>query len=218
MSAFACLAAACTSPASSTGRAVQSGDELRYYDREAFTVVMTYTGAITGTTTRYVRDWGRQQAIVNDMVMSAGGLASSYRNRVVMEGARIVTIDETGATLGETLADYEQNWAEWRGRTAMERFERQMPNIGARRTGASGSFAGQVCDYWETQSIGMRDCVTSWGLTLYESNTIANVSESVATEVRMGDSGPDSAFAYDASQVIERAECPSSYFPGLNCE
>lgn len=180
---------------------------------------MTHSGAVTGTTTRYVRNWGRRQAIVNDMVMSAGGLTHSYRNRIVMEGARLITIDETGTATGETLADYEENWADWRGRSAMERFEHQMPNIGMRRTGESDSFAGQACEYWEAPSIGMRDCVTSWGLSLYESDYLANVAEEVATEVRMGDGGPDSAFAYDSSNVTESPPCPeNSHFPGRNYE
>lgn len=220
LSGLVCLVAACISTGSGADFVAQARDEIRYYDRETFTVVMTHRGATTGTTTTYVRDWGRRQVIVNEMSFSSGGLAQPYRNRTVMEGGRIVTIDETGAATGETLADYEANWAQWRGRSAMERFESQMPSTSARPTGELGSFAGHACEYWEAPAMGIRDCVTSWALTVYESFTVGNVAaEMVATEVRIGDGGPDAAFAYDPATVTERsAWIEDSHFPRLNCE
>ena len=218
LGALVCLAAACASAPAAPAIA-PAADEIRYYDQQTFTVVVTHRGAISGTTTTYVRDWGRRQAIVNDMVMSAGDVEQPYRNRWIMEGARIVVIDESGAATGETLADYEANWAEWRGRSAMERFASQM-SLGARRTGEVGSFAGQRCEYWEAPTMGMRDCVTPWGLTVYESFTFASVSETIATEVRIGDGGPDAVFAYDPSTVTERTAWwrEDSHFPRQNCE
>lgn len=213
------LTVACAAPVLGPDVSGPGRDEIRYYDRETFTVVATHRGAMTGTTTTYVREWGRRQAIVNDMLVSAGDLTYPYRNRIVMENGRIVTIDEAGVATGQTVADFEQHWAEWRGRSAMERFEFQMPNAGMRRTGASGAFAGQPCEYWEAPSIGMRDCITSWALTLYESDTLANfVAETVASEVRMGDGGPDSAFAYDPATVTEKPMGSTDDFPQLNCE
>jgi hypothetical protein len=91
-----------------------------------------------------------------------------------------------------------------RGRTGVEFGKEIMTRAGGRPTGEKGSFAGQACDYWEIASLGSRSCVTPWGATLHVKTTFAGVAtEQTATAVRLGDGGPDEAFAYDKSKVTE---------------
>jgi hypothetical protein len=132
-----------------------------------------------------------------------GEVSEHTRNRIVIDGPHIVTINANGVATRATVAIDNHSVRESRGRSVMEYYEHVMTPIGARRTGQTGSFAGHQCEYWEIPSMGSRECITSWGLALYRTNTIANVTEETATEVRIGDGGPDSAFAYDSSRVVE---------------
>ncbi|MGH6951402.1 MAG: hypothetical protein ACREH4_11040 [Vitreimonas sp.] len=180
---------------------------------------MTHSGGITGTTTTHVRDWGRQQAILNDMTLSAGETSYPYENRMIIDGLRIVTIDANGVASATAATDNNQDAPERHGRSWMEHYEHVMIPIGARRTGETGSFAGQRCEYWEIPSLGARDCITSWGWTLYRTNTIVDVGEEAATEVRIGDGGPDAAFAYDPSRIVEEPNpLTDPRFPDRKCE
>jgi hypothetical protein len=213
---FVSLVAACTVPGAHVAPAEHADAHL--YDRERFTVVTTHSGVVTGTTTTYVRDWGRHQAILNDTILTMGDVTEHTHNRVVIDGARIITIDGAGATTGMTISDYAQVRAQWPGLSAHERIERQFAQGETRRTGETGVFAGEPCEYWAmAPEFGQRMCMTAWGFDLYRGNTVTNVHEETATEVLIGNGGPDSAFVCDASRVIEVS--PSSQFPPAStCE
>lgn len=215
------LAVACSAPNANIASPADApaSSEIRLYDRETFTVVMTHSGAVTGTTTTHVRNWGRQQAILNDTTLSVGDTTQQTRNRIVIDGPRIITINAGGAATGMTIPDYDQR-VDRLGLSPMEYREYLMTLIGARRTGESGAFAGHQCEYWEIPSIGCRSCVTAWGLHLYISNTMANVTQERATKVLIGDGGPDSAFSYDSSGVVESPNpLPDDpRFPERRCE
>ncbi|MBI3437781.1 MAG: hypothetical protein HY054_03860 [Proteobacteria bacterium] len=211
--------AACSASQGDTASTTDSrtGSQMRHYDRESFTVVMTHRGVVTGTTTTYVRNWGRQQAVINDTVAAVGDTPWRTQNRIVSDGLHIITIEANGSITGTTISYDDRTLSERRGRSLMEYYEFVMNRSGARRTGEAGSFAGQACDYWEMPSVGARWCVTSWGLDLYRTNTMANVDEETATEVLIGDGGPDSAFAYDPSRVTEVSPWPTLP-PAPKCE
>lgn len=199
------LAAACTF----AGVAPAEDADFHLYDRERFTVVTTHTGAVTGTTTTYVRDWGRRAAILTDTTLTIGGVARRTHNRIVIDGPRMITIEDTGAATAMPLSDYASVRAQFRGVSAHDRIARQFAEGGIRRTGETGVFAGEPCEYWATSpEFGQRTCMTSWGFGLYDGNTVANVHEERATQVIIGDGGPDSAFEYDALHVTEASPWP----------
>lgn len=92
--------------------------------------------------------------------------------------------------------------ASMQGRPGTEFGEQIMRAMGATKTGSTGSFAGQSCAYWTLASAGLRTCVTDWGATPHVAASLGPVSyERKAVEVRVGDGGPDAAFAYDASKA-----------------
>jgi len=184
--------------------AAASADE-RFYGQERFTVVMSHTGRQTGTTTTHVRDWGRSRAELADTTISVAGMTQRTHNRVVYEGARVITINlDTNAATAITNPLYDQVIAGMRGRTGVEFGQEIMTQMGGRPTGERGAFAGHDCDYWELPSLGARTCVTPWGATLHLVSSFGGISlEQTATEVRIGDGGPDEAFAYDAAAVTE---------------
>lgn len=79
-----------------------------------------------------------------------------------------------------------------------------MTQMGGRATGENGNFAGHACAYWEIDQLGSSSCVTPWGATLHNRTSLAGVTiERTVTEVRMGDGGPDFAFAYDAARATQ---------------
>lgn len=215
IAAFACLA--CTPPAGDGAAdgaggnaaaeaegAAASGAE-RFYGQESFTIVMAHTGRQLGTTTTHVRDWGRRRVELNDTTLSVSGITARTNNRVIYDGARVITI-EAGANAGTAITNplYGQVVEAMRGRSGVEFGQQIMTQMGGRSTGESGSFAGHACDYWENASLGSRSCVTPWGATLHLRSNIGGITiEQTATEVRLGDGGPDRAFAYDAASITE---------------
>jgi len=175
----------------------------RFYGKEAFTIVSKQTGVETGDITEHVRDWGRRRAEIKNTSISVSGFTRSANQRVVQNGAEIVTIDNvTGTVTSMTNPIYDDIVARMRGKSGVEFGGEMMAAMGGRETGEKGSFAGQECDYWELASVGTKTCVTPWGGTLHTLTNMAGMSiEKTAVEVRLGDGGPDEAFAYDASKV-----------------
>lgn len=201
-SAFAGVA---TTLASATTALGAAGGGERFYGQEEFTIVMAHSGSQTGTTTTHVRDWGRSRAEVNETTLSVAGMKQKTANRVIHEGARATTVD-AGTNAGTAMVNplYDQVVASMRGKTGVEFGKEIMTRMGGRPTGEKGTFAGQACDYWEVASLGSRSCVTPWGATLHLKSAFGGVAmEQTATEVRLGDGGPDAAFAYDKSKITE---------------
>jgi hypothetical protein len=152
-----------------------------------------------------VRDNGRRIAMIQETAVTVMGTTQRTRMRTISEPAngdvlRAVTIDlETGEAMSSTMPmqDVPQVNASIAG------MSKQMFS-GGRRTGEKGSFAGHDCEYWETSDSTMRACVGSLGIPLYMRMQMAGMTiENTVTELRLGDGGPDSAFAYDASRVVE---------------
>lgn len=209
--ALALAAIACSPPAGETSGdpsaspSAAAADGERFYGQERFSIVMSHTGRQTGTTTTHVREWGRRRAEINDTSISVAGFTQQTRNRVIYEGPRVTTVDTaTGAASAITNPLYDQVVAAMRGSDGVEFGQAIMTQMGARATGENGVFAGHECAYWEIPGLGTRTCVTPWGATLHLVTGMGGITiEQTATEVRIGDGGPDEAFAYDAASVTE---------------
>ncbi len=197
-------APAAPAPAAEAPAAASSGGE-RFYGRERFTIVYAHTGQQTGMSIEHVRDWGRRRAEITDTTLSVLGVTQRTNTRAVFEGPQVATID-LGAQAVTTMTNplYDQIVAAMRGRDGVEAGREIMTRMGGRATGERGSFAGQDCEYWEVAQLGSRSCVAPWGATLHLRSSFGGiVIERTATEVRMGDGGPDEAFEYDASRATQ---------------
>ncbi|MDX2235020.1 MAG: hypothetical protein NW200_11045 [Hyphomonadaceae bacterium] len=192
-----------TDPSLKAKAAGAAGGDERFFGEERFTIVMAHTGQQTGVSTLHVREWGRKRAEIKDLTINFAGMTQPMRERVINEGARIITIDPTsGAGSATDNPLYADVVEAMRGRDGVAFGAEIMTRMGGRRTGESGTFAGHACDYWEVAQLGTRSCVTPWGGTLRVSSALAGLTiEQTATEVRLGDGGPDDAFAYDPSKV-----------------
>lgn len=189
-------------PAAAENAAARDGGE-RFYGRETFTIVTSQTGHEAGSVIEHVRDWGRRRAEIKDATLRVSGVTQRINTRGVFEGPQVTTINlDDGAVSTMTNPVYDQVVANMRGRDGVEFGRQIMTQMGGRATGERGSFAGHDCEYWEIQQLGSRSCVTPWGATLYNRTSLAGVTiERTATQVRLGDGGPDAAFAYDASRA-----------------
>jgi hypothetical protein len=136
--------------------------------------------------------------------MTVGGFTQAMNTRTVQEGAKIANINlDTGAVSTMENPMYDTIVAKMQGKSGMEFGKEIMTQMGGRETGEKASFAGHECSYWELASLGTKTCVTSWGGTLHTSVNMAGMAfERTATDVRMGDGGPDEAFAYDESKAV----------------
>lgn len=175
----------------------------RFYGKKAFTIVSKQTGMQSGDIVEHVRDWGRRSARITNTSMTMGGFTQTTRQRVIQNGAEIITVDDAAGTVTSMKNPiYDSVVAAMKGKSGIAFGKEIMTRMGARETGEKGSFAGQGCDYWELASAGTKTCVTEWGGTLHVLTNMAGMSiERTATEARLGDGGPDEAFAYDASNV-----------------
>ena len=180
-----------------------SGEE-RFYGKKEFTIVSKQTGVETGDVVEHVRDWGRKRAEIKKTSINLSGQSVPTGARTVSDGASIATIDErTGAVTTTTNPLYDTIVARMAGRSAIDVGKEMMTQMGGRETGEKGSFAGHSCDYWAIEALGGKTCITAWGGTLH---TLVNMGgmafERTASEVRLGDGGPDEAFAFDTSKAV----------------
>lgn len=184
------------------------GPKDRFYDRQAFTVAYTLSGAQTGTRTEHVRDWGARRVMLEDSVMTAMGQREAVRSRLLFEGADTYTVDlATGTRTVMTNPMHAEMVQAMREAGGAQAFGRQfLERGGGTETDETGSFAGQTCRYWSL--MGGRTCVTDWGAVLHQLTEVGGIRvEQTATAVRIGDGGPDSAFAFDKA-AHQRIDMP----------
>lgn len=179
-------------------------DAPRFFGHEAFTIVSELSGSQTGTVTTHVRDWGRLRVEIRDAEMAVMGFTQPDRQRVIYDGAQIISIDQT--TGAATITDnpiYDSLVQAMDGEDGVSFGRRAMVAMGGQPTGASDNIAGQSCEYWSVARMaGQTVCVTEEGLTLATSTAMGPISVTqTATEVRLGDGGPDDAFDYDPDAV-----------------
>jgi hypothetical protein len=176
----------------------------RFYGKKAFTIVSKQSGMETGDIVEHVRDWGRRSAQIKTTSIAMGGFTQTTNQRVIQDGADIITVDDAAGTVTATKNPmYDSVVAAMKGKSGVAFGKEIMTRMGGRETGEKGYFAGYDCTYWELASVGTRTCVTDWGGTLHTLMNMAGMTvEKTAVEVRLGDGGPDDAFAYDASKAV----------------
>ena len=177
----------------------------RFYGKKSFTIVSEQTGVEAGSVIEHVREWGRVRAEIKDTTMSVAGFSQDTKQRAIYEGSKIVTIDEaTNAVVEAQNPMYDSVVARMKGKSGVDFGKEMMAQMGGVETDDTGRFANHNCDYWEIASLNSRTCITEWGGTLHSVVNMGGMSfEKTATEVRMNDGGPDSAFAYDASKATQ---------------
>jgi len=166
----------------------------KFFGEEKFTIVMQQTGRETGTVTLHYRDWGRRSAEFTKLTNATSGKVTDTRS--FADGAISVTIDNvTGKVEVFENPYYKTAPSETEPKAADQFGSSAMQEMGAEKTTDSATIAGQPCNYWLV--LGARKCVAAWGATLHSVMGMGDsLADRKATEVRLGDGGPDSAFVY----------------------
>lgn len=169
----------------------------RFLDRESFTIEYAVSGDASGTIVEHVRDWGKRRAEVQDTTATILGTSTVQQTRKVQDGATLYTFDLASGTMTSGPAPFYQEFVDAsRGTTGVETGKAILRALGGTETGETGAFAGEPCVYWEIARLGSRTCVTEWGGTLHASTRIGRLTlERTATNVRIGDGGPNEAFS-----------------------
>ncbi len=172
-----------------------SGD--RFYGREAFTIVSKQTGTEFGTVTEHARQWGRARVEVYDTTVKLGAAKLPKRERKIFDRGRVTTINDINGKKSSARAPaYNRVIRQMKNKPADEAGAVIMASVGGMPTGKTGSFAGHDCTYYKNDAIGTRACVTPWGGTLHLIVKLGAIEvDRRATEVRMGEPGPDSAYS-----------------------
>jgi len=170
--------------------------DVRFYPIKSFTLVSTLEGMNKGSKTMHVTDWGRKYVTIEKTTMSMMGITRTENKRVIVEGRDITTIDEDAKTITKAVNPMYDNIAKnVEGKGGVELGRSLMVALGHKPTGERGSFAGESCEYWSNPQFGQKLCATDDGIVLsIVTNMMGMNMSEVATEVRRGDAGPDSAY------------------------
>ena len=175
----------------------------RLFGEEAFTITYRTTvpslGAGAVTMTEHVRNWGYQSVKLYPGERALKTLAENGRfYRFDPETGQAYWQEDTPTQNLMSLIDQEAD------RDFGYRRSRFM--FGGQPTGEAAVFAGHTCSFYQAQTsspmLTVRVCMTSWGAALYVETQGEVESTQVATEVRIGDRGPDDVFAFDRESAL----------------
>jgi hypothetical protein len=190
-----------------SSQAAASSDGPRFYGRETFTITYASTGTQTGPSTEHIRNWGNQRVDIQNTstTIAMAGFSNTQVNnsRTIYDGDKIININtDTGATTITTSPIYDQLVSAIGNGEGVNFGMAMMQQMGGQPTGETGNYAGQTCHSWQLAQAGTRTCITDWGGSLFTETNLGPMSFTrTATEVRLGDGGPDSAFQYDAANA-----------------
>ena len=173
----------------------------RLFGHKNFTVVYSVAENPSVSRTEHIRDWGYRKSEI---------LLGASRIHMVSENGRIwvstsdfpgvfVKNDEVTTGLIAHMDDQPE----------LSIGHRRMLLLGLSPTGRTGEFAGHACRYYRSpddfSSGKIEACTTDWGAMLYSRAELAQYEAMtiVASAVRIGDGGPDEAFAIDKVNARE---------------
>ncbi|MEM7123987.1 MAG: hypothetical protein AAF563_22110 [Pseudomonadota bacterium] len=128
-----------------------------FYPTEYGTVEYSVEGMQSGTTTRYWRDWGREQAEYQDLALSISGITQETKTWTITTPETVTNIDLTtnqGTQIANPMANaYNMSEEE------LENFNQtMMQNMGGQLVGTD-TIAGQDCEVWDLGMTGGSMCV-----------------------------------------------------------
>ena len=173
----------------------------RLFGHESFALVYSVVENPSVSKTEHIRDWGYRRSEV---------LLGGSRLHMVHEDGRVwisssdfpgvfVQNDEVAASLVAHMDDQPE----------LSIGHRRMLLSGLSPTGRTGEFAGHACRYYRSPddltSGKIEACTADWGAMLYSKVEPAQYEAMtiVASAVRIGDGGPDEAFAIDKVNARE---------------
>lgn len=177
--------------------------EKRLYGEEAFTITYRTTAPSLGpgamTVTEHVRNWGYQS-------VKLSGEKGENPLKTLAENGRFYRFHpKTGQAYWQEDTPT-QNLVSLIDQEADRDFgyRRSRFGFGGQPTGETAVFAGHSCSFYQTQTatLMLRVCMTSWGAALYAETRGEVESTQVATEVRIGDPGPDDVFTFDRESAL----------------
>ena len=198
-----------------------ASEDIKLANVEKYTIVYEVSGEVMqGTRTLHVRDWGKLTADFQDVKQVVAGFKQpvpSTRTINDFREERIITISEaTGTTTISPMPLFLKDQKKV-GSLASDsnRIEAVHKAMGGTATGKNGAFAGHDCAYWDYPQLFVSGCMTEWGGAVHTINNFdENKLEMTAVEVRLGDGGPDEAFAYDLSNATDMGEMRKQMMSG----
>ncbi|MGQ0740719.1 MAG: hypothetical protein ACT4OG_00260 [Alphaproteobacteria bacterium] len=170
--------------------------EVQFYPLEKFTIVYKHTGSYSGTVTLHVRDFGRRYVEIKDVAIHAGGMTVPQKQRVIVNGPIVTTIDlQTNTATRITNPQYEKFANAMRGKSGPEVGKSFIKAMGGKETSETRSIARERCTVWKMASFNQVLCVTAEGMTLSLDTESGPIKmNQIATSVKRGYGGPDAAF------------------------
>lgn len=198
-----------------------ASENIKLANIEKYTIVYEVSGElIQGTRTLHVRDWGKLTADFQDVKSVAIGFKRpmpSTRTINDFREERIITIsDEAGTTTINPMPLFLKDVKKASSlANDSSRVEEMQKSFGGTPTGKNGAFADHGCAYWDYPQLLLSGCVTEWGGMIHSINSFdENGLEMTAVEVRLGDGGPNDAFAYDPSHATDMGEMRKQMMSG----
>lgn len=184
--------------------AAGAAENPRFHPLDRYTIVYALEGMQTGTFTEHSRSFGYLRAEYERTVVLVGGRRIETNTQAIIEGP-IVTRFDLATRAGTRIQNpmYDKLAKAVDGEDAMALSRRMLAALGAKETGESAEYAGEVCRLWRVEMAKQTLCVTDDGLTLLSDVAMPGAAmKRVATEIRRGDGGPDDAFTVPADVKI----------------
>jgi hypothetical protein len=185
---------------------VAIADQPRVHPVETYTVVYKQTGLVQGTLTVHSRHFGYQRVEIADVVVTTGTLKLPMKQRTVIDGDKVTSIDEDArsaeVTTDPSFEKMVQAMSSDGGVGAVDSIMKTVWN--ATPTGKAKTFAGETCDEFASAEKKQVYCTTNDGILVYiDQGTAGTRFVRTAIEVRRNDGGADEDFQIPADIVTE---------------
>ena len=196
------IAAGCLLSAVLVSAASAQPEAVHLSPIESYTVVYNVTGLQTGTITQHSRKFGAEQSQVNDLAIG-NGLRSQLQ--LIMLPDKIITYDPASGRAGATTnAAFKLLSAVAAGKEGADLPKAVLQAAMFVPTGRMQNLAGESCMVWENKQFGLTQCMTQDGIALDTRQTLQGATiVKIATAVRRGDPGPESAYAVPAGVQVQ---------------
>lgn len=171
------------------------------------------TGKTSGTTTKYIDDYGYKQADYGESITKFFGHKTKEKEGTILIGPNVFAIDYKNNTVNKSKNPVYETYANSKGNYE-ELGRKSMKMLGYSDSGKTETILGKKCEIW-TGSLGE---ICAWkGLALRSQTKILGMKmEEIATSISTDVKVPKDKFEVPKGLEIQETETPEGLQEGLN--
>ncbi len=162
-------------------------------------------GKTTGSSTKYIDDYGYKQADYGESVTKIFGMKTEQKDGTILIGPMVYAIDYKNNTIAKGENPVYELYANSKG-NYIELGEQAMENLGFTNTGKTGTVLGKECEIWK----GTLGEIWTWkGLALKTKTKILGMKmDETATKITIDTKIADDKFELPKGMEIKEQQVP----------